>query len=44
MAVAGGNSDKVVAASIITTMLIASIALIAYIVRSRAALTRAASS
>ena len=42
MAVAGGNSDKVVAASIITTMLIASIALIAYIVRSRSALTRAA--
>lgn len=41
IAVAGGNSEKVVAGCIITSMLIASIALIVYILRSRAALTKA---
>ncbi len=41
MAVAGGNSEKVITAYIITAMLIASIALIAYTLRSRAALAKA---
>lgn len=41
MAVAGGNSDKVVAGCIITAMLIASLALIVYTIRSRAALAKA---